>query len=400
MAIELCILTLNVWGIPLISSDRVARIQSITTELKKGTYDVVSLQEVWSDSDYEYIRKSTEEVFPYSHYFYSGVFGSGLCILSKYPIISALFHSWAVNGYAHRIQHGDWFGGKGVGLCRLLVQNRPVNLYIAHLHAEYDNINDEYKAHRVIQAFDTAQFIESTRSDSILQILAGDLNTEPGDIAFKVLTQTSNLQDTCEDDMIGTNECEGNSYTDKTVAVKSPAGKRIDHILYRAGRSVRAAVQEFDLPFPNRVPGQSFSYSDHEAVFARIQIADVPEMYEGDGICENIYSPETRVQVLEESIEICNARIWKLRNDRIFYVSMALLVAIALFFIADTKPVYGLQTFFTISKFLLSAVVVFFIFMSTIWNTMERHGILSGKLSMEIACKYAKSMRQCDEKIN
>lgn len=65
--------------------------------------------------------------------FASGVFGSGLCILSKYPIISALFHSWAVNGYAHRIQHGDWFGGKGVGLCRLLVQNRPVNLYIAHV---------------------------------------------------------------------------------------------------------------------------------------------------------------------------------------------------------------------------------------------------------------------------
>lgn len=41
--------------------------------------------------------------------------------------------------------------------------------------------------------------------------------------------------------MIGTNECEGNSYTDKTVAVKSPAGKRIDHILYRAGRSVRVS---------------------------------------------------------------------------------------------------------------------------------------------------------------
>lgn len=58
-------------------------------------------------------------------------------------------------------------------------------VFIPQLHAEYDNINDEYKAHRVIQAFDTAQFIESTRSDSILQILAGDLNTEPGDIAFK-----------------------------------------------------------------------------------------------------------------------------------------------------------------------------------------------------------------------
>lgn len=37
---------------------------------------------------------------------FSGVFGSGLCVLSKYPIISTLFHSWSVNGYVHRLQHG------------------------------------------------------------------------------------------------------------------------------------------------------------------------------------------------------------------------------------------------------------------------------------------------------
>lgn len=53
------------------------------------------------------------------------------------------------------------------------------------LHAEYNRENDDYKSHRIIQAFDTAQFIETTRGDSILQILAGDLNTEPGDLAYK-----------------------------------------------------------------------------------------------------------------------------------------------------------------------------------------------------------------------
>lgn len=53
------------------------------------------------------------------------------------------------------------------------------------LHAEYDRDCDDYKAHRVIQSFDTAQFIESTRGDSVLQVLAGDLNTEPGDLAHR-----------------------------------------------------------------------------------------------------------------------------------------------------------------------------------------------------------------------
>lgn len=85
--------------------------------------------------------------------------GSGLCILSKYPIAMTLFHSWSVNGYVHRIQHGkidfdfdifddlefriyftvsristgDWFGGKGVGLCQIMVQKQLVNIYIAHV---------------------------------------------------------------------------------------------------------------------------------------------------------------------------------------------------------------------------------------------------------------------------
>lgn len=46
----------------------------------------------------------------------------------------SLFHAWSVNGYVHRIHHGDWFGGKGVGLCKILVQdNYPVNVYIAHV---------------------------------------------------------------------------------------------------------------------------------------------------------------------------------------------------------------------------------------------------------------------------
>lgn len=65
--------------------------------------------------------------------FFSGVAGSGLCILSKYPIISAFFHSWSVNGYVHRIQHGDWFGGKGVGLCKIKINDHLINVYTAHV---------------------------------------------------------------------------------------------------------------------------------------------------------------------------------------------------------------------------------------------------------------------------
>lgn len=40
-------------------------------------------------------------------------------------------------------------------------------------------------AHRVLQAFDTAQFIKLTSGGADFVILAGDLNTEPGDLAYR-----------------------------------------------------------------------------------------------------------------------------------------------------------------------------------------------------------------------
>lgn len=106
------------------------------------------------------------------------------------------------------------------------------------MHAEYDRESDDYNAHRVVQAYDTAQFIQSTRGDSVLQVLAGDLNTEPGDLAYRILMVASGLRETYNEvdcGEIGTNECNFNTYTPDHTKKNSPKGKRIDYILYRNG---------------------------------------------------------------------------------------------------------------------------------------------------------------------
>ena len=59
--------------------------------------------------------------------------GSGLCVFSKIPIEETLFHKFDLNGYAHKVQHGDWFGGKGVGLVKLAVEGFHINIYISHV---------------------------------------------------------------------------------------------------------------------------------------------------------------------------------------------------------------------------------------------------------------------------
>lgn len=68
------------------------------------------------------------------YYFYlSGVLGSGICILSKSCIVDAALCQFSLNGYAHKILHGDWYGGKGVGLCKVIHHGIKINLYVTHV---------------------------------------------------------------------------------------------------------------------------------------------------------------------------------------------------------------------------------------------------------------------------
>lgn len=405
MALELSVLTLNIWGIPYVSKDRAVRVEAIGDVLASGNYDIVSLQEVWSDSDYQYLKKRVEGVLPFAHYFYSGVVGSGLALLSKYPIVSALFHAWSVNGYVHRIQHGDWFGGKGVGFAKIAVNDQLVNVYAAHLHAEYDRKCDDYMAHRVIQAYDTAQFIESTRGTAVLQILAGDLNTEPGDLAYRVLQTNSKLIDTADKKLyaaghLGTNEIGSNSYTDPEAAKKYPQGKRIDYIMYRFGDNFEGRLLEHRLPLPDRIPGKDISYSDHEAVYAKIilkkasssAIQQLMACGSGDAHAKCESNDQETVLSLRESIVICNESLKQLESHKRSYTLMAIGVIIVLLNMLELEAPYGLKSAYLLLKFLLCGFVIFFIFMATIWNVMEKHGILAGKLSMEIALKGFKDL--------
>jgi sphingomyelin phosphodiesterase 2 len=133
IVMELTALTLNCWGIAGVSKDRKSRINAIGNHLLLGHYDFVFLQEVWVEDDFQTIVNKVGNIFPYSHYFHSGVIGGGICILSKAKIVDVLFHAWSLNGYIHKIQHGDWFGGKGVGLCTVYYHGMKINLYVTHV---------------------------------------------------------------------------------------------------------------------------------------------------------------------------------------------------------------------------------------------------------------------------
>ncbi|KAK3927734.1 Putative neutral sphingomyelinase [Frankliniella fusca] len=375
----LCVLTLNCWGIPFVSKDRKARMKAIALELASGKYDIVCLQEVWSTNDFNLIRDGAKPVLPYSHYFHSGVVGSGVCILSRYPIHDVLFHQWPVNGYVHKIHHGDWFGGKGVGLCQIYYNDLLIHVYTAHLHAEYDRESDEYIAHRVLQAFDTAQFIHMTSGGADMVILGGDLNTEPDDLAYQVLLLNAYLHDaynqpsSTDKTTFGTFATAQNSYTPTKLSRKSPNGQRIDYVLYKGGHRAQITQESYSLPLPETVPGETFSYSDHEAVMAKFKISHV-----GNATSGHSMDLERQSAVVQKALEICDEALARVGRHRKQYWMMS--VALLLVIIAMLWVEWGIKPLVPF----ITAIMCYMIFMATLWNNMEVNGILAGKLGLQV----------------
>lgn len=73
------------------------------------------------------------------------------------------------------------------------------------MHAQYDDneqVTDAYSVHRICQAYQLSKFINlvaensaHSRKGSDLIVLAGDLNTSPGELPFQLLSEFTVLME-------------------------------------------------------------------------------------------------------------------------------------------------------------------------------------------------------------
>lgn len=146
---------------------------------------------------------------------------------------------------------------------------------------------------------------------------------------------------------------------------------------------------EYKLPLPLYIPEQKISYSDHEAVHARILVEHQNSAIDLNGACPSSNNVKGNgfdySDTLNEGIEVCEQILTRLRSDKNCYFIMALLLLIPLFFFIDYRTPSGFGMPFLLVKILFIGFIIFFVFMATLWNSIERNGILSTKLSMEMA---------------
>ena len=196
---SLHVLTLNCWGLKYISKFRAERLAEIGRELAKydPPLDVVGLQECWTFADFQSISESTKAVLPYAKFYHSGIFGGGLAIFSRWPIVDSTMHRYTLNGRPTAFFRGDWYVGKGVACAKIQPPTgQPIEVFNTHLHAPYEAApNDSYICHRTAQAWEIAKLMKAAVERGSLVLGLGDFNMIPLSFAHVLIENRGGVRD-------------------------------------------------------------------------------------------------------------------------------------------------------------------------------------------------------------
>jgi sphingomyelin phosphodiesterase 2 len=193
------VLTLNCWGLRFVSQHRLARITAIAERILTAApaYDIVALQELWLKSDHVLVAAAVASVLPHSTVFYSGAFGSGLSLFSRFPIEQAQMHPFALAGDPIDVLGGDWFVGKGVAAATVV---HPIlghiEILTSHMFARGGETGTVLQqAHRLVGAWEYAQLIRRAAQLGRYVIVAGDFNAVDGSAPLEFIRAHANVQD-------------------------------------------------------------------------------------------------------------------------------------------------------------------------------------------------------------
>jgi endonuclease/exonuclease/phosphatase family metal-dependent hydrolase len=236
------------------------RFQAIAVEIKKESYDIVGLQEVWYKGDYRYLQAQLAGVLPHHYYFYNNVVGSGLCVFSKYPIVyvrsrSYITHTGVFECFSRNYEgKGEMFAGKGISYCRIRTPQGCIAVYNTHTECEV--------MHRACQLFEACQFISDTCGEDPA-IFLGDFNMRETEFPYPILTGAMGFVDSFAGETTPTVNCVSNVFARK---VNPP--KRIDYILFSNNGSDTCGLKLLRrcLALSGKIPQENFNFSDHEGI--------------------------------------------------------------------------------------------------------------------------------------
>ncbi|OAC99274.1 hypothetical protein MUCCIDRAFT_148779, partial [Mucor lusitanicus CBS 277.49] len=294
----LSVLSLNCWGLNIVAKKRKFRLKAIADRVGQEHYDIVALQEVWMWEDFDYIKEQTRDVLPYTKYFHSGTLGSGLAILSRFPILSSSYLKFTLAGKPLKVFQGDFYVGKGCGsVCIDHPQVGLIDVYTTHVTG-YGK-HDDYEAQRITECWQIANSVRASAAQGRHVILAGDFNSIPTSHCYQILKNHGFMTDSwlemhkdtmadslgrLERDQLTASECiqlfgitcdspldTWTKHLLKQQPYAKDIGDRLDYIFYR--RTPEITCQQSRVAFEEYIPDTQMSFSDHFAAHSIFRIA-------------------------------------------------------------------------------------------------------------------------------
>ncbi|KAJ3988451.1 Endonuclease/exonuclease/phosphatase [Lentinula detonsa] len=399
---ELTILTLNCWGLKFVSKNRRERVVAIADELSHTEeYDIVTLQELWVYTDFEYVRESVAKYLPYAKFFYSGALGAGLAIFSRFPIVATEIQPYSLNGAPIDVAGGDWFVGKAAASVIIVHPIlKEVQVFNTHLYAKGGEDGPEHnRAHRLVNAWEFAKLARRAAELGRYVIAAGDFNSIPTTLPMTVIREHADLKDSwlvthpfsntpsdvtpspqeAIDDFGVTADSPINSYSagkGLDATARRFCGKRLDYIFYRQPHSYNPAelpvlhCKESRVMFTHEVPGTPFSYSDHFGLKSVLQIQTPGALpSSSDASSEPSEISQACITKMTQALSSCY-RFSKYRAQKelaLFVLCLMLLITIA---VASTWFPY---------PWLNPIFIVFAVFLTWLGTTMLYEGYVYGQ---------------------
>jgi endonuclease/exonuclease/phosphatase family metal-dependent hydrolase len=270
---RLRIATLNAWGLPApLSQLPQQRMAALANRLCALDVDVVALQELWTRPARRIVREACAPAgFVHTWSTHAEVGGSGLFVLSRLPLGATRFESFAVRGYAERIDHGDFYGGKGFASVEIQHPDGRLHLVTTHLHARYQrDVEHAYVPQRIAQI---VQLAEALRAIDAPTLLVGDLNFVEESPEHQVLTGLTGLRDVA----IELDRRQPTALRDNPFRGQGK-DRRIDYVFARDGRSGQALPQRLERVLDDvfLLQGTRASVSDHAGLLAEIDVLPGP----------------------------------------------------------------------------------------------------------------------------
>ncbi|CAI5755841.1 unnamed protein product [Candida verbasci] len=305
------LLTFNTWGLKFVSKFRKDRLKAIANQLANPTideddYDIIALQEVWCEEDWEYLNKVCAIRYPYRRIFKSGIItGPGLSVLSKIPISETFLYRFPINGRASAFFRGDFFVGKSIAITIIKPNDSiPIALLNSHMHAPYGSGDASYSTHRAAQAWDFTKMVKMLKNAGYAVIQVGDLNSKPDSLPYRLFTIEGGLNDSWnilhKENVIANEEIKNLSLLDQIKLAGVTCNSKLNswremRPIHEACRLDYALIDDYNIKpiaasvkFVDKIPRINCSYSDHFAYAVELEINDCFEARDQGDIEEKL----------------------------------------------------------------------------------------------------------------